>query len=165
MQTGLLNWIYPKALYIDTAVWRAQLAGRIGTDPPLQTTNKLFINPGYRKAIRTLRDFADRFSGAAGPQRKHSVVVLLMEAMLWSRISVERGAAGLAPHISAPTDQEAVLITQRVVLAAITQGRITPKQAIALGLMRLYGSDDAIADATELLERPIRSAITGVASQ
>ena len=145
MQTGFLNWEYPNALYVDTAVWRAQLDGRIETDPPLQTTNLLLVNPGFRKAMKTLEDFTVHLAGDPDPQHAQSFVVLFMEAMLWSRFEIGDGDAKLYPHIKAAADGETVVITHRVVLEAINRGALSAEEARRLGLMRLYGDDAAIA--------------------
>jgi hypothetical protein len=162
MQTGILNWVYPKALYVGTAVWQAQLDGRIETDPPLQTANKLFVNPGYRKAARTLDEFASRFSEHPEIQERDSFVVLLLEAMLWSRISIEHGQAILLPHIKTPDEGEAVIITHRVVLEAINRGKLAPIEAVDLGLMRLYGSEAAIFRTMALFERSVTATHLGL---
>jgi hypothetical protein len=151
MRKGFLNIIFPKALHVDTAVWQQQQAGRLPADPPVRPSRLLQANPAYSRALRTLQGLASVDPAAAGGTPV-SFVVLLLEGMLWSRISIdESGTASLTPHIDGTNPGEAVLITHRVVLDSMSAGTLTLGEAVDLGVLRTYGDEVNVSAAVTFL--------------
>jgi hypothetical protein len=150
IQKGMLNWIYPKSLYVDTAVWQAQQAGLLPREETLAEKKSLLVNPGYSRAVRTLKGYAGGI-GAGNGSEAGSVAIMFFEAMFYARISFGPEGVGLDPHIAGPGKDEPLLITHRVVMEAIRTGKLGLDDAIAMGLIRTYGDQSRIDQAVERL--------------
>jgi hypothetical protein len=150
IQKGMLNWIYPKSFYVDTAVWQAQKEGLLPREEALPEKRSLLVNPGYSRAVRTLKGYASGID-AANSSKSGSVAIMFFEANFYARISFGPEGARLEPHIAAPAKDEPLLITHRVVIEAIRTGKLGLDDAIAMGLIRTYGVQVRIDQAIEKL--------------
>jgi hypothetical protein len=81
-----------------------------------------------------------------------ALAVVLLEPMLWSRIAAGANALALTVHVDGPATDDVVVVTEEAVVAAIVDGRMTAREALSLGLVRLYGSADRVARIRAWLE-------------
>ncbi len=115
LQRGLLNWVYPEALHVRTAVWGAQLTGRIERDEyPYLMANLL---------LAKLR-----------PHLPTNASLVLITPMLWTRYDPE----GVRVHAEGPAPGDPVVVTEVAVVKAILEERLTMVDAQAGGLLRIY---------------------------
>jgi hypothetical protein len=143
---GVMNWIYPDSLHVATAVWKAQAAGTIPRDGPIGDEN---VSPearnrlGYIKAVSLLkkleRALADARSGEAPP----NLAVVLLQPMLWSRYETSGDTVRLTAHTSGPEFGDVVVVTERPVIEALVDGHLSTRDALRMGLVKLYGEADA----------------------
>lgn len=150
MQKGMLNWIYPKSFYVDTAVWQAQQAGLLPIEEALPEKKTLLVNPGYRRAVRTIQDYANAV-GAGNSGKVGSVTLMLLEAIFYARISFGPAGVHVQPHITGPDNGEPLIITHRVVIEAIRTGSLGLDEALSLGVIRTYGDPARIDQALATL--------------
>ncbi len=149
---GALNWIFPKALYVRTAVWQAEDAGILParTASPAPAIDLV----AFHRISADLKNFGERMNGA-GIADDHSpnIAIVLIDTVLWTRFA--RGAGGYAVevHAKGPASGDVVLVSHGKVVQAIAARSITPRAALENGLIRTYGPPDNIAKADELLNR------------
>ncbi|MEI2298831.1 hypothetical protein [Ensifer sp. MJa1] len=71
---GVMNWVYPKSLYVRTAVWQAEDAGVL---PPRETKpEKDLFSLGFRRAVDSLNGLGARVENAGGNDFHFSVVLI-----------------------------------------------------------------------------------------
>ncbi|MEM7193218.1 MAG: hypothetical protein AAF405_10240 [Pseudomonadota bacterium] len=133
---GAMNFVYPKSLYVRTAVWQAQGSGVL---PPRQKrpAKDLFA---YHRTTAALRAWG-RALGPA-PDQGSSFSIVLLDTMLWSRYEFREGGLDAAIHVTGPAADETVLVTESAVIFALNDGTIDYNAAEARGLIRLYGPKD-----------------------
>jgi hypothetical protein len=163
MQKGMLNWIYPKSLYVDTAVWQAQQAGLLPIEEALPARKSMLVNPGYRRAVRTIQDYAGAIGAGAG-DKTGTVTIMLLEAIFYARISFGPAGAHVQPHIAGPDNGEPLFITHRVVMEAIRIGKLGLDEALAMGVIRTYGEPARIDEALAMLRPAANAGVSPVAA-
>ena len=146
---GMLNWVYPKALYVTTAVWMAQRDGIIAREEP-QAARALL---GYQRAETLLGVFRERLAGALDGNAAPTFSMVFIGPMLWSRYETASGAVSMAAHLDGPAHDDVVIVSDETVIAGLLDGRITPAAARDLGLMRLYGTPEGVQGLTSWLDR------------
>jgi hypothetical protein len=132
---GMLNWSFPKALYVRTAVWTAENSGML---PPrdLQRPKDMFA---LQKASVELRAFAGRLSaGTAGAGERLSLAVVLIDAMLWTRLQATPDGYVVHVHADGPQPDDIVVVTDAKVIRALVDGSLDAAKAETNGLFRLY---------------------------
>jgi hypothetical protein len=132
---GLLNWAFPKALYVRTAVWTAE---NIGLLPPreLQRPKDMFA---FQKAAADLRAFASRLAaGGKGEGETVSLAVVLIDSVLWTRFEATPDGYTADVHANGPKSDDVVVVTDGKVLRALIEGSLDAAKAEAHGLFRLY---------------------------
>jgi hypothetical protein len=135
MARGLINWAYPKALYVRTAVWQAEQAGILPPREPSKVRD-LFA---YRKTVADLRKFGDRLS--AGDKIDDAPVnftVVLLHSMLWTRFVATPEGYSAHVHVDGPQPDDVVMVTDGKVIQALVEGSLDAVQAETHGLLRLY---------------------------
>jgi hypothetical protein len=147
---GVLNRMYPKALYVGTAVWNAQQQGTIARDKRSEAA----ADPsGYASTVRRLSVFRDRlaatFDGGATP----TFAMVLFGSMLWTRFEATGATLNMTPHVAGPLKGDVVIVTDEPVVSALIDGRVSPQAARELSLMRFYGSPEAVQDVMRWLDR------------
>ena len=147
---GYLNWMYPKALYVGTAVWSAEQQGTIARDDRPEALKKLL---GYHIAVERLGVFRDRLSASLDAGAAPAFSVVLFGPMLWTHFEAAGAALNMTPHVDGPASEDVVIVTDEPVIVALIGARITPQAARELGLMRFYGSPDTVRDVTRWLDR------------
>ena len=82
---GMLNWAYPNALYVTSAVWKAQLDGLLSRDDRPAATRALL---GYGTAVKELGQLRDGLSLVRDHGRNDPTISLvLIGPMLWARLA------------------------------------------------------------------------------
>ena len=152
---GMLNWMYPHALYVGTAVWNAEQQGTIARDERPAAAEKLF---GYYYAVQRLGTFRDRLSAALDGGTAPAFTMVLFGSMLWTHFETTGDTLNMTPHVDGPSKGDVVVVTDEPVIAALINGRITPQAAHERGLMRFYGSPGAVSDLTHWLDRSLQGA-------
>lgn len=147
---GALNWIYPDALHVTSAVWRAQKDGVVARDARPEAVRALF---GYRKVTSDLAALRDRLTGTmeGGPVSAFSIV--LIGPVLWSRFVPVADRVSFSAHTDGPQRDDIVIVTDEPVVAALVAGRITPLAAQERGLIRFYGPPDKLNTVAAWLQR------------
>ena len=147
---GVLNLAYPESLHVGTAIWQAQLAGRLPRDP-LATRGDL--SPQARGALRLkradaqLHRFAAKLAGRGAGTARPNLAVVLLGPVLWGRFDVTREGVGTFVHVAGPGRDDVVVVTDVAVIEAIAAGGIGVAQAMELGTLRLYGRAGDVAAA------------------
>ena len=147
---GALNMAYPESLHVGTAVWQAQLAGRLPRDPLAQRGD---LTPEARATLRLIKanaslgQLALRMSGATTVPARPNLAIVLLGPVLWSRF--EAGGVSVRPsvHVQGPEGGDVVVVTDIAVVEAIAGGSLGFAEAIELGVVRLYGPAQDVAAA------------------
>ena len=154
---GMLNLAYPDALHVRTAVWMAQQQGAISrdeqpaaSDPETATIRAMFR---LRETGMRLSGFRDRIGAALDGRPVPAFSMVLIGPMLWTRFEPAGGTLAMAAHAAGPASEDVVVVTDAPVVAALLDGRLTPQQARARGLVRFYGVQESVADVASLLDR------------
>ena len=101
----------------------------------------------------TLGKLRARLARAAPGELLPALSIVLVEPMLWCRVATEGGTLELAVHLDGPTRGDVVAVTEEPVIAAINSGSLSARDALSLGLFRLYGSSSDVASVRSWLRR------------
>ena len=151
---GALNIAYPESLHVGTAVWQAQLAGRLARDPLAQRGD---LTPEARATLRLIKanaslgQLALRMSGATTVPARPNLAVVLLGPVLWSRFEAGSGSIRPSVHVQGPEGGDVVVVTDIAVVEAIAGGSLGFAEAIDLGVVRLYGPAQDVAVARSWL--------------
>ncbi len=159
VRVGMLNLAYPDALHVRTAVWLAQRDAIVPREPPLafdasSAEYRLDAMRRYRETVAALDALRERLVPSDATPR---FAVVLIGSMLWTRFEPVAGRLRMTPHASGPLPDDVVVVTDGPVLRGLLDGTLTPADAHARGLIRLYGATRPKAGVTSLLDR-LRSA-------
>lgn len=151
---GILNLIYPKALYVTTAVWQAQLDGVIPRSQP-SAESKSFVagRAKYDTAVTQLGSLRDKLSLAIEDRPVAAFSIVLLGPVLWTRFVPEGSALTMTPHVSGSTNSDVVIVTDEPVIRALVDGQVTAQAARDLGLIRFYGAPDRVQDVIAWLDQ------------
>jgi hypothetical protein len=153
---GMLNWSYPDALHVRTAVWMAQRDGALArTDQPAQGDPEMAtIGAMLRLRETTLKlgAWRDRASATLAGRPVPSFSIVLIDTMLWARFEQAGGKLEVTPHADGPASGDVVIVTDEPVIGALLEGQITPQEARERGLVRLYGTPRSIENVESLLD-------------
>lgn len=157
LNLGMLNLAYPDALFVRTAVWMAQRDGVIAGDlatpgdgqaPPTRgSADRLF------STLAALGQLRERLQVALDGHPQPSFSMVLMKPMLWSRFEIQGASLNLQAHAVGPTASDVVIVSDEPVVEALLSGRISPQDAQARGLVRLYGVAADVTKVSALLGR------------
>lgn len=156
---GMLNWAYPDALHVRTAVWMAQDSGLLAArDPPPaadapSTPDRLRQMFRWHETQSRLGVVQDRVHAALGGQPMPAFAVVLIGPMLWTRFEGNEGGVTMVPHATGPVSGDVVLVTDEAVVAALAEGRIAAHEARAQGLVKAYGPPESVERLSALLDR------------
>jgi hypothetical protein len=160
---GMLNWAYPDAMHVRTAVWMAQASGVLPRREPVPDADPLSVTFRFQQSIR-LRDAQARLdelrhridAGLAG-QPMPSIAVVLIGPMLWTRFESTAGSVNMVSHATGPVGDDVVIVTDEAVVAALAEGRLTAREARAQGLVKAYGTPQSVERISVLLDRSFES--------
>jgi hypothetical protein len=152
---GMLNLAYPDALHVRTAVWMAQRDARVPREAnvspdPSSVAFRLDAMRRYRDAVAGLDALRERMTPMDGTPR---FSVVLIGSMLWTRFEPSDGRVAMTPHAPGPLPDDVVVVTDAPVVLALLDGTLTPAEAQARGLVRLYGPPRPRAGVASLLDR------------
>jgi len=139
VQRGMLNWIYPNALHVRTAVWQGEQAGILPARPPVAD---LF---GYHKAVANLQHLRAALQDGAAENPPPAFSIVFIDTMLWSRFAPGEGFMEVQIHRDGPEPDDLVVVSEETVIAAVVAGKMQVKDAVEWGLLRLYGDPDTSA--------------------
>jgi hypothetical protein len=148
MQRGMLSLAYPEALHVGTAVWQAQLAGRLPRDPVAQFGE---LSPEQRGTLRLARArlllgrFAATLADDTAAAPRSNLAVVLVGPVMWSRMESGGGTVKPALHVAGPEPGDVVLVTDIAAIEAIAGGTLSFSEALDLGVVRLYGPPADVA--------------------
>lgn len=164
---GALNFAYPDALHVGTAIWQAQMEGilpRSATPAtPSATTVRSFAatspaasvgDPSGVAALWEVLRLMDRVRDRLAPSNAGSqsaLAVVFASKMLWTRFVPTAQGLAMQPHAQGPLPDDVVVVTESLVLAAVVDAKLTTEQAFDRGLIRLYGDEAARAKARNWL--------------
>lgn len=149
---GLLNWAFPNALYVTSAVWQAQLDGQI---PNVERPAAVAALTGYPRTAKQLGQIAERLSSVTQNGQTPDFSVVLLGPMLWTIFT--SGAAGYSARVHAPGPElgDVVIVTDAPVIEALLRGSLTVRAAEDIGVIRLYGETGDIEVVRSLLDRTL----------
>jgi hypothetical protein len=137
---GLLNWTYPKALYVRTAVWQAENAGIL--PPRAASTPTGLFGSGFRQAAASMNELGRLIGTAAAVGEGTSFSVVLIPAVMWTRFSPTDEGYAVQVHADGPAKGDVVIVTDEKVVRALIEGSLDAVNAEAHGLLRLYREPD-----------------------
>jgi hypothetical protein len=131
---GMLNWTFPDALYVRTAVWQAEHSGVL----PAREAQQVRDPFAYLKLVTHLKKLGARLSRVEGDAEPVSFAAILLESMLWVRFTATADGYVVRPHVDGPEIGDVVIVTDEKVIRALAEGLLGAEQAEAHGLFRLY---------------------------
>jgi len=131
---GVLNWIYPNALYVRTAVWRAQDSGILP-----KRTKKARDLFAYQRMASRLQRLGQRLGPAKPGGAAPSFSAVLIDSILWSRFVPSSEGYRVEVHAKGPGPGDVVLVTDGRVVQALSDGSLDATRAEDYGLIRFYG--------------------------
>lgn len=139
---GSLNWAYPDALYVRTAVSEAEASGLLPArdlgGPP-----NLFA---FHRATTAMKLFGNKLSSPNLAEAGTTISVVLIPQALWTRITFGPEGASVQGHVEGPDERDVVLVTEEKVVRALLDGKIDAPTAEKNGLVRYYGNPADISD-------------------
>jgi len=159
LNLGMLNLAYPDALHVRTAVWMAQRDGAISrdeqpaaTDPPTAAIRAMFR---LRETVLRLGALRERIGAALDGRPVPAFSMVQIGPMLWTRFEPAGAMLAMVAHSTGPASDDVVVVTDEPVVAALLEGRLTPREARALGLVRFYGEQASVEHVVSLLDRVV----------
>lgn len=138
---GSLNWIYPDALYVRTAVLQAE---RTGLLPP--------GNPGaqsgpfaFHRATSAMKSFGAHLADPRLAETSTAISVVLIPQVMWTRFEVGPEGVTVQGHAEGPLDGDVVIVTEEKVVRALVDQKLNSATAEENGLLRFYGNPKHIA--------------------
>lgn len=141
---GALNFAYPDALYVGTAVWQAQVEGRLPRNEPAApptSGDAIRRQAATWEATRLNERLRAVFDG--WPEGTALPAMAFVDTGLWTRFERQSGKLVTLSHQTGPAGEAVVLVTMPVALRAVLDGRISFAAALKSGIMRAYGSEAA----------------------
>ncbi len=160
---GMLNWAYPDALHVRTAVWMAQASGLLARREPLPEADPLSVTFRFQQSIRLrdtqarLEELRGRVHTALAGQPMPAFAMVLIGPMLWTRFESPEGTLNMVSHATGPARDDVVIVTDEAVVAALADGRITAREARAQGLVKAYGTSENVDRVSALFDRSFES--------
>ena len=152
LQRSALGVAYPGALNVLGAVSSARRSGRIdpwrGLGAPASAAERRAERTRIESSLGQLRSRL----AAAAPARLPALAVVLIEPMMWNRLASRGTRLELAVHVAGPARADVVAVTDEPVIASLNSGRLGAGEALALGLVRLYGRPAQVESVRSWLE-------------
>lgn len=146
---GSLNWIYPDALYVHTAVSQAEIAGLLPPGDQLARSG-LFA---FHRATATMKSFGASLADPRLTESDRVVSVVLIPQVLWTRFEIGPGGVAVKSHVEGPEEGDLVVVTEEKVIRALLDGKLDGATAEEKGLLRFYGDAADIADMRAVLTK------------
>lgn len=146
---GTLNWAYPNALYVRTAVWQAEDEGIL---PPRGQPTA----PGplaFYRAASTMKQLGAKLADAGLAETGSAVSVVLIPQVMWTRFEASPEGVRATSHADGPTAGDVVIVTGEKVVRALLDGSLDAAAAEKGGLVRLYGDQAQIESVRSMMVR------------
>jgi hypothetical protein len=134
---GMLNWSFPEALYVRTAVWQAEQAGVLPPRPV--TPAKDIFGSGFRRAAISMNTLGGRLNANPAASKGPSFSVVLIPAVMWTTFTPGNGGYAVTVHADGPAKGDIVIVTDEKVVRALVDGSLDAAAAENHGLIRFYG--------------------------
>lgn len=147
---GALALAYPQSPHVGTAVWQAQLAGRLPRDPVAQQAELSAEARAVMRRVRAyslLRQFAARLPAPGAAAAPPSLAVVLLGPVMWNRFEARGSSVSPLLHVGGPEPGDVVVVTELPVVEAIGAGSLGYAAALDAGMLRLYGEPQVVARA------------------
>ncbi|WP_119271936.1 hypothetical protein [Taklimakanibacter deserti] len=145
---GSLNWVYPDALYVRTAVSQAEVAGLLPAADPLRSG--LFA---FHRATAAMKSFGANLADPRLAQSGRVVSVVLIPQVLWTRFKVGPEGITMQSHVAGPEADDLVIVTEEKVIRAFLDGKVDGATAEEKGLVRFYGDAADVANVRAVLTK------------
>ena len=132
-----LEIAHPGSLSVAVAIAKAKDQGALPSQDLMRAPF------GFHLAVGRIKNFAASLNEVqTGARTDGGFSLLLVGPRLWS--GIEPGDAGYfaRPHISGPQSYRPVVLTGYLVLAELEQGRLSMRQALDRGLIRVFNDTD-----------------------
>jgi hypothetical protein len=137
---GMLNWSFPEALYVRTAVWQAEQAGILPPRPAAPA--KDIFGSGFRRAATSMNMLGGRLNADPAAGKGPSFSVVLIPAVMWTTFTPGDDGYAVAVHADGPAKGDIVIVTDEKVVRALVDGSLDAAAAENHGLIRFYGPTD-----------------------
>jgi hypothetical protein len=136
-----MNWTYPKALYVRTAVWQAEDAGILPPRPRTQVKDLFAFN----RILKHLKTLGDNLNTVAFDEsQRASFAMVHLDSMLWTRFAATLDGYTVETHGTGPEKDDVVVVTDGKVVTAMANGSLSAGDAEKFGLMRYYGPAQSV---------------------
>lgn len=152
---GVLNWAYPNALYVGTAVWQAEDAGLL----PARTQSAGTQSAGplaFYRAAALMKQFGAQLADANLGQAQTSISVVLIPQVMWTHLQLGPEGVSVRSHADGPSPGDVVIVTSEKVIRALLDGSLNAALAEDYGLLRLYGAQQEIENVRAIISRATR---------
>jgi hypothetical protein len=155
----MLNWAYPDALHVRTAVWMAQESGMLPAREPLPAAELPTAMVRLQQMVRLratqarLGAVQGRLQTATDGEPMPAFAVVLIGQMLWTRFERNESVVTMVPHAAGPAPNDVVLVSDEAVIAAMVEGRMNAREARAQGVVKAYGPREGVERLSALLDR------------
>ncbi|MCO5066502.1 MAG: hypothetical protein M9924_19150 [Rhizobiaceae bacterium] len=146
---GSLNWVYPDALYVHTAVSQAEAAGLLPSDG-LGAQRGPFA---FYRATATMKSFGTNLADARLAEGGVAISVVLIPQAMWTRYEIGPNGVNVHGHAEGPLEDDLVIVTEETVVRALVDGKLDPMTAENKGLLRIYGVPEHIEKVRAALMR------------
>lgn len=143
VSVGILNWIYPDALHVVSAVWRAERAGVLPPRSGLPASGSF----AFYRAAASMEKLGALLEHRKAAETGPDIAVVLLPAAMWTRYVRRADRIDVTIHVPGPERDDVVVVTDEKVVRALVGGDLNLENAFAHGLMRFYGRDEALAAA------------------
>lgn len=142
---GSLNFTYPKALWVGTAVWQARQAGLLPATEPAPVGPDAALRAGQDGRLQAMRVLYQLRRQLGNDPAMPGLAIVFTPAVMWSRLSPQPDKLALTMHVSGPQSGDVVLVTEPVALQAWANKSLSTSQLLDNGLIRLYGDEDKVS--------------------
>ncbi|WP_353646087.1 hypothetical protein [Mesorhizobium sp. WSM2239] len=149
---GILNWSYPEALHIRTAVWQAENTGLLQPRGKPPTTGLL----AFYRAAASMNRLGGLLEGAK-EQTPATFSIVLIPQVMWTRFVPDGDLVRVMTHAPGPLAGEAVVVTNEKVVRALLDRRLGLRDAEMQGLLRIYGEEAKQVAVRDALAVAVRS--------
>lgn len=149
IQLGALNWAYPDALYVRSAVADAEAAGLLPTDEPVDDGG---ISP-LQHATEIMKEFGSKLFDQRLVDRHTKIAVVLLPQVMWTRFTIDPAGISMQEHGDGPSEHDLVIVTEEKVIHTLLDEKLGADTAENIGLIRYYGAAEDIAEVRAALAR------------
>lgn len=148
IQLGTLNWAYPDALYVHSAVADAEAVGLILPEPSADDG----LSP-LQHATAMMKEFGDKLFDQRLADRHDTIAVVLIPQVMWTRFTIDPAGISMQEHVDGPGEHDLVIVTEEKVIHTLLDGKLGADTAEIRGLIRYYGDAEGIVEVRKALAR------------